>query len=79
MVEVAEIVHGLSGWKSDPDATIEDRRVLADLQDAGIETVEWLVHPANAASIAFSRNVFPEADETQPPDDQPYVCFIVGL
>ncbi len=33
----------------------------------------------NAASIALSRSVFPEADETNPPDDAPYVSFALTL
>lgn len=53
--------------------------VLAQLQDDGVRTVRWLVHPRNAASIAFSRLVFPEADETQPPEDRPYVEFLLAL
>jgi GNAT superfamily N-acetyltransferase len=131
--EVAEIVGGLLGWRSDPDAADEDRQVvvmerdgelvavaahvrlvrtdgrsmpahrylmvtavradrqrtglaqhlvesvLADLRSQGVESVEWLVHPRNAASIAFSRAVFPEADETNPPDDAPYVSFALSL
>jgi hypothetical protein len=35
--------------------------------------------PGNAASIAFSRAVIPEADETNPPDDAPYVSFALSL
>ena len=53
--------------------------VLADLASTGCESVEWLVHPSNRASIEFSRNVFPEADETQPPEDDPYVSFALAL
>ena len=53
--------------------------VLADLRSQGVASVEWLVHPGNAASIAFSRAVFPEADETNPPDDAPYVSFALSL
>ena len=41
-------------------------RVLAD----GVRLVHWLVYPTNLASIAFSRTVFPEADETYPPEDK---------
>jgi len=133
IAEVAEIVAGLLGWRSDPAATDEDRQVviaerdgelvavaahvrlvgadgrsmpdhrylmvtavragqqrtglaqhlvesvLVDLRSQGVESVEWLVHPGNAASIAFSRAVFPEADETNPPDDAPYVSFALSL
>lgn len=53
--------------------------VLADLRSTGCETVEWLVHPSNRPSIDFSRKVFPEADETQPPDDHPYVSSAMAL
>ena len=53
--------------------------VLDDLADHGAKSVEWLVHPSNLTSIAFSRSVFPEADETYPPEDKPYVSFALGL
>ena len=53
--------------------------VLVDLRSQGVVSVEWLVDPRNAASIAFSRAVFPEADETNPPDDAPYVSFVLTL
>ncbi len=53
--------------------------VLADLRSTGCETVEWLVHPSNRPSIDFSRKLFPEADETQPPDDHPYVSSTKAL
>lgn len=52
---------------------------LAELRAQGCESVEWLVHPSNRASIEFSRNVFPEADETQPPEDRPYISFAMNL
>lgn len=53
--------------------------ILVEMQRAGVRTVQWLVHPRNAASLAFSRSVFPEADELQPPEDRPYVKFVLGL
>ncbi len=53
--------------------------VLADLASNECESVQWLVHPSNRPSIEFSRNVFPEADETQPPEDDPYVSFALAL
>lgn len=53
--------------------------VMADLRSTGCKSVEWLVHPSNRPSIEFSRNVFPEADETQPPEDDPYVSFALAL
>jgi hypothetical protein len=37
------------------------------------------VHPRNHASILFSREVFPEAAETSPPEDKPYVVFTLSL
>lgn len=131
--EVEEIVAGLLGWRSDPDAVDEDRQIivaendgqivavaahvrlvdtagksmpehrylmvtavrddqrrsglarhlvesaLTDLAGHGVRSVEWLVHPSNLTSIGFSRSVFPEADETYPPEDKPYVSFALGL
>lgn len=53
--------------------------VIGEMRSMGCESVEWLVHPANRPSIAFSRAVFPEADETQPPEDAPYVSFLLDL
>ena len=52
---------------------------LAELRATGCESVEWLVHPSNRQSIEFSRSVFPEADETQPPEDHPYLSFAMAL
>jgi len=40
--------------------------VLVDLAGCGVRTVEWLVHPANTASIGFSRTLFPEAARRVP-------------
>ncbi len=53
--------------------------VLQQLAQAGTRSAEWLVHPANGPSIAFSRRTFPGADETYPPDDQPYARFSLPL
>ena len=53
--------------------------LLSEMQRNGVRTVGWLVHPSNLASIAFSRSVFAEADETYPPEDRPYVRFVVSL
>jgi len=53
--------------------------VLADLARQNVKTVEWLVHPRNLPSITFSRTTFPEAQETYPPDDKPYVSFALDL
>jgi len=59
-------------------ARVITESVLKQLQREGVRTVRWLVHPRNVASIAFSRRVFPEADETQPPEDRPYVTSCSG-
>ena len=53
--------------------------VLAEMQREGVRTASWLVHPGNLASAAFSRAGFPEADESYPPDDRPYVRFTLRL
>ncbi|MCL1897961.1 MAG: GNAT family N-acetyltransferase [Micrococcales bacterium] len=53
--------------------------LLDDLAQRGIQTAEWLVHPANVASIGFTRTVFPEAEETSPPEDRPYTRFMISL
>ena len=53
--------------------------VIAEMQSGGVQSVSWLIHPANAASLAFSRSVFPAADESSPPEDDPYVRFDLGL
>ncbi|MBX3314595.1 MAG: GNAT family N-acetyltransferase [Actinobacteria bacterium] len=53
--------------------------VFADLADRGVRTVEWLVDPANTASIWFSRTTFPEAEESNPPEDRPYTLFVLEL
>ena len=53
--------------------------VIVDLQRRGMASVSWLVHPDNAASLGFSRSVFPDADETSPPEDKPYIAFTVHL
>ncbi len=52
---------------------------ISGLQAEGCESIEWLVHPRNRQSIEFSRSLFPEADETQPPEDRPYISFALGL
>jgi GNAT superfamily N-acetyltransferase len=53
--------------------------VVNELRQSGTCSVDWLVHPANNSSIQFSRNTFPTADETYPPEDQPYVSFSLRL
>ena len=49
------------------------------MQRDAVRTVSWLVHPANLGSAAFSRTSFPEADETYPAEDRPYVRFTLLL
>ena len=53
--------------------------IIAEMQHDGVRLVHWLVYPTNLASIAFSRTVFPEADETYPPEDKPYASFVLSL
>jgi ribosomal protein S18 acetylase RimI-like enzyme len=55
------------------------RSVFADLAVGGTQSIQWLAHPRNSQSIALSRNKFPEADETYPPEDKPYVSFTLWL
>lgn len=43
------------------------------MRATGVSSVEWLVHPANHASIQFSNRSFPMAEETSPPDSKPYL------
>ncbi len=60
-------------------ATAIVEAVLDELREGGVRTVDWLVHPRNLASIAFSSRTFPMADETSPPEDRPYVRFLLHL
>ena len=53
--------------------------ILNDLQQQGTQTIRWLVHPDNQPSIRFSRTAYPETDETQPPEDHPYIAFTITL
>ena len=53
--------------------------VISQMQARGAASVTWLVHPHNTGSIGFSRNVFPDADETYPADDKPYASFLLRL
>ena len=50
-----------------------------EMQRREVRTMRWLVHPSNTVSLAFSRRVLPDADETYPPDDRPYVSFAILL
>jgi ribosomal protein S18 acetylase RimI-like enzyme len=60
-------------------ARLVTESLFAMMQSEGTRTVRWLVHPSNHASVAFSRSVFPEADETYPPEDRPYAAFSLTL
>ena len=53
--------------------------VFAEMQSDGVQSVSWFAHPRNAASLAFSRSVFPGVDESSPPEDDPYLRFVLGL
>ena len=53
--------------------------IIDDIRRHGGRTVAWLVHPTNSASVAFSRRTFPDADETSPPDEKPYLAFTLYL
>jgi len=52
-------------------ARLVTESLFAMTQAEGTRSVRRLVHPSNSASVAFSRAVFPEADETYPPEDRP--------
>ena len=60
-------------------ATAIIETVLDAFRNEGVRTVDWLVHPRNLTSIAFSSRTFPTADETNPPEEQPYVRFLLHL
>lgn len=60
-------------------ARLVTESLFAMMQSEGTRTVRWLVHPRNLASVAFSRSVFPEVDETYPPEDRPYAAFSLTL
>ncbi len=60
-------------------ARLVTESLFAMMQSEGTRTVRWLVHPSNLASVAFSRSVFPEVDETYPPEDRPYAAFTLTL
>ena len=60
-------------------ARVLSESLLSEMQHDDVRTVGWLVHPSNLGSIAFSRSVFAEADETYPPDDRPYARFTLSL
>lgn len=53
--------------------------IAADVQRRGVVSLTWLVHPHNLNSMMFSRSVFPDADETYPPEDRPYAAFTLRL
>lgn len=74
MVVAVHSAHRRSGL-----ARMVTEAVIAEMQASGVESVSWLVHPRNLASMRFSRSVFPDADESSPPEDDPYVSFVLGL
>ncbi len=54
--------------------------VLDELQQSGVVTVSWLVHPANQASYLFCEAMFGAvAETTQPADEKPYLRYVVTL
>ena len=54
--------------------------VIAEMQrEGGPPTCPLTCLPTNLASIAFSRTVFPEADETYPPEDKQCASFMLSL
>lgn len=59
-------------------ARVLTESLLSEMHRNGVRTVRWLVHSANFGSIAFSRSVFAEADETHP-EDRPHAMFVLGL
>ena len=60
-------------------ARIVSEAVIAEMQSDGVQSVSWLAHPSNSASIGFSRNVFPDAETSSPPEDVPYLRFVLGI
>lgn len=60
-------------------ARLVTESLFAMMKSEGTRSVRWLVHPSNLASVAFSRTVFPEADETYPPEDRPYASFVLTM
>lgn len=66
-------------YQRDGYATAILEALFEQLRVAGVDSVEWLVHPANRASIQFSNRTFPMADETSPPDSKPYLRYLLRL
>jgi GNAT superfamily N-acetyltransferase len=60
-------------------AALLTESIFEQARGEGIKTMTWLVHPANHSSILFSRGTYPEAHETYPPEDKPYVSFTLDL
>lgn len=60
-------------------ARLVTESLFAMIQAESTRSVRWLVHPSNSAAVAFSREVFPEAEETYPPEDRPYAAFSLAL
>lgn len=66
-------------YQRDGYATAVLEALFEHLRETGVDSVEWLVHPANHASLQFSNRTFPMADETSPPDSKPYLRFTLRL
>ena len=60
-------------------ARLVTESLFAMIQAESTRSVRGLVHPSNSAAVAFSREVFPEAEETYPPEDRPYAAFSLAL
>jgi Acetyltransferase (GNAT) family len=60
-------------------AMILARSVILSMRSNGAKSVTWLVHPRNQVSLQFCRAAFPEADESTPPEDKPYVTFTLVI
>jgi ribosomal protein S18 acetylase RimI-like enzyme len=60
-------------------ARVLTESLFSEMKRDAVRTVDWLVHPSNLTSIAFSRSVFGEADETYPPEDRRYARLVVSL
>jgi ribosomal protein S18 acetylase RimI-like enzyme len=74
LVVAIDAAHQRSGF-----ARFLTESLFVDMASDGITSVSWLVAPDNHESLAFTRNVFPEAEETQAPEDRPYLRFTLRL
>jgi ribosomal protein S18 acetylase RimI-like enzyme len=60
-------------------ATAMLNSVFNNMATTDTRWVTWLVHPGNRNALRFSRKSFPDADETSPVVDDPYVAFTLQL